>query len=291
MLFPILAILICILFLSNNGESISLVGLHERFPLLWIIDSAPLVLAGISYKVGSQVHSSNQKLLGRITDINSSLTEKNAELKELVGEKEVLLKEIHHRVKNNLQIITSLLSLQSSFIDDRATRGLFRYSQYRINSMAMIHEMLYQSADISKINYKSYAERLLHSLVVSMKGANHNVNIKLDVPEMTLNVDTAIPLGLLINEVVTNALKYGIKDKDPGTLHLQISKHGHDNYLMRIGDDGPGFTKDINFRDSHSLGLTLIHKLSIQLGGSIEKNNDFDGTEYLLTFKEIVQKT
>lgn len=131
---------------------------------------------------------------------NKVLADSLAQINEKNKEKDLLLKEIHHRVKNNLQVITSLLSLQSHSIVDPTTKELFSQSQHRINSMAMIHEMLYQSNDLSKINYKSYLDQLVEKLVSSFKGINHQVKIDLDVPELFLNIDTAIPLGLLITE-------------------------------------------------------------------------------------------
>ena len=289
LIFPILAISICHFLITPAGFPFSLITLHEIFPLLWIIDSAPIVLGIISYVVGNNVTKSDAHLLSQIQLINDELTDKNAQSEILLEEKEVLLKEIHHRVKNNLQIITSLLSLQSSFIDDPESKALFRYSQYRINSMAMIHEMLYKSQDISKISYGEYAQKLISGLIISMKGSDNKIELKVDVPDINLNIDTAIPLGLLINEIITNALKYGIRDDTQGTISIQISKMKHETYKMTIGDNGVGFSEDINFRNSKSLGLMLIHKLSLQLNGSIEKDNNAKGTNYIVNFEEIEQ--
>ncbi|MFT5778286.1 MAG: two-component sensor histidine kinase [Crocinitomicaceae bacterium] len=288
LLFPVLAMIICWFVLTPEGSSYSLMDLHESFPLLWIIDSAPIVLGVISYVVGSHVRNSDQNFNKQIEEINYNLQLKNDQLEELVTEKEVLLKEVHHRVKNNLQIITSLLSLQASFMDSERIKALFRYSQYRINSMAMIHEMLYRSDDISRIDFGEYADKLISGIISSMKGSQHYVTSKIDVPYQ-LNIDTAIPLGLLINEIVTNSLKYGIRGDNPGTIILKIKKQQHSDYRMIISDDGVGFSSDINFRDSTTLGLMLIHKLSIQLQGSIEKDNSKKGTEYIINFQEITQ--
>ena len=287
LIFPIIAVIICYYVLSPGGEPFSLRSIHKRFPLMWIIDCAPVVLALISYAVGNNINKSNNRFLAKIKNINNELLEKNIQLQSLISEKEVLLKEIHHRVKNNLQVITSLLSLQSSFIEDDESKALFRYSQYRINSMAMIHEMLYKSQDISKINYGDYAEKLVSGLVTSMKGTENNINLELDLPEISLDIDTAIPLGLLINEIVTNSLKYGLPDNTAGTVYITIKRIKHNEFKMMIGDDGVGFSEDINFRNSNSLGLMLIHKLTIQLNGNIEKDNQKKGTNYMVTFNEI----
>lgn len=287
LLFPVMAIVICVCFLHPEDEAVSLRSVHENFPLLWIIDSAPFVLGFISYAVGKNVNKLNTQFLDQIKGINKVLMDNNAQLEVLVGEKEVLLKEIHHRVKNNLQVITSLLSLQSNFIEDEKTKGLFRYSQYRINSMAMIHEMLYKSQNLSKINFDSYATKLIEELIMSMKGKDHNIEFKSNIPEINLNIDTAIPLGLLINEIITNSLKYGIRKDLRPELHLNIKRAKQNNYIMLIGDNGSGFDENINFIKTNSLGLTLIHKLTTQLQGSIEMDSKRSGTNYIINFQEI----
>ena len=146
-----------------------------------------------------------RETLDQLTQINKELSIRNQE-------KEILLKEVHHRVKNNMQIITSLLSLQSFNITDKNTKKLFRNSQHRINSMALIHEMLYQSENLSKINYSQYLKQLIDNLISSFKGNKHSISIDLDVPDMYLNIDTAIPLGILINEILTNSLKYAFME-------------------------------------------------------------------------------
>lgn len=289
LLFPLHAIVLCYIFLFPEGEPFSLIELHKQFPLLLMIDTAPIVLGVISYVVGSQVNKLNKNFLSKIEKFNLELVDKNTQLEEFIGEKEVLLKEVHHRVKNNLQVITSLLSLQSSFIEDEQSKALFRYSQYRINSMAMIHEMLYKSDGISKIDYSEYARKLISNLIVSMKGSDNNITLSVDISEIDLNIDTAIPLGLLINEIMTNALKYGLRNNDVGTVHIEITKTMHGHYRMLIGDNGVGFSDDISFRNSNSLGLMLMHKLSLQLNGSIEKDNQAKGTNYIVNFQEIQQ--
>lgn len=275
--------------LSEDGSPRTLEALHHNFPLLWIIDTAPFVLAIVSYMVGTRVKRSSSKLSAEIRHANKKLQVQNEMLQGLIQEKEVLLKEIHHRVKNNLQVITSLLSLQSSFIENDATKALFRYSQYRINSMALIHEMLYQSDDISRINYNLYVEKLVTGLISSMRGTDHGINVEVDVSKIELNIDTAIPLGLLINEIVTNSLKYGIKANDSGSIYLSIRQTKYPHFLMLVGDNGAGFSEEINFRTAKSLGLILIHKLVLQLKGNIEKDNSKPGTNYIINFQEIDQ--
>lgn len=207
-------------------------------------------------------------------------------------EKDTLLKEIHHRVKNNLQVITSLLSLQSYQIKDDTTRSLFHQSQYRINSMAMIHEMLYQSDKLSSINYSDYLGQLIDKLLSSIKGNQHQVQTNLALPkDLYLNIDTAIPLGLLINEIVTNALKYGIPKDEKGILSLKITPLKDDpkgEFRLEIGDNGTGFEETSHPKKTQSLGLRLIKKLARQLEGSIDRDYSQNGTHYVIYFREVI---
>lgn len=216
----------------------------------------------------------------------NKIKHQSKEIESSLEEKKVMLKEIHHRVKNNLQVITSLLGLQSSFIDDDNVKALFQYSQYRINSMAMVHEMLYQSDDLTRINYKEYIKQLVDSLISTVKGSDHKINVEINVPELVLNIDTAIPLGLLINEIITNSLKYGLPD-DGGKIRLEIRKLEYPKFVMEISDDGGGYSDEINFRNTNSLGLKLMNSLSLQLKGSIEKDNTKKGVHYIIPFQEV----
>lgn len=279
LIFPGAALIISYLFLSER-TSPTIISLHQEYHLLYIIDSAPFVLALASFFVGSNISKHSEKHYNKIA-------EKNKELERLNTDKEVLLKEIHHRVKNNLQVIMSLLSLQASFIDDEKSKSLIRYSQYRISSMAMIHDMLYRSSDLAFINYRKYTKELIENILSSMKGKNNGVDLSIEVDDVHLNIDTALPLGLLINEIVTNAFKYGIPGDKKGHFYLSLKRQGFNQYLLKAGDDGPGFPDDINFRSTNSLGLVLIHKLAIQLNGNIEKDNMKKGTHYILAFNEL----
>ena len=208
-------------------------------------------------------------------------------LEEKIHEKETLIKEVHHRVKNNLQTISSLLRLQSRNTDDIAVKNLLKSSQNRVISMAMVHEMLYMREDLSNIEYQSYVQELAEYLVRSIKGTSSHITLDIDIPEIKLNIDTAIPLGLLINETLTNALKYGIINEEKGLINIKLRKDTDNEFVLNIGDNGKGFSKEINYKNSKSLGLKLIHNLTRQLQGSIDRDLSKNGTHYIMKFKEI----
>ncbi|MGB6153837.1 MAG: sensor histidine kinase [Pricia sp.] len=210
-----------------------------------------------------------------------------SELEEKISEKETLIKEVHHRVKNNLQTISSLLSLQSRNTNDRVVKNLLKSSQNRVISMAMVHEMLYMREDLSNIEYRSYVQELAEYLVRSVKGTSSNITLDIDIPEIKLNIDTAIPLGLLINETLTNALKYGIVDEKKGTVYIHLRKDKDNGFQLCIGDNGIGFSEEITYKNSKSLGLKLIHNLTRQLQGTIRRDLSKKGTHYIVNFKEI----
>lgn len=213
----------------------------------------------------------------------------NTALEHKIAEKETLLKEVHHRVKNNLQTVSSLLSLQSRSIEDKKISGIIKSSQNRVVSMAMVHEMLYKRDDYtSKIALKPYVQELCEYLVRSVKGNENNITTNLDIGDFKLSIDTVIPLGLIINETVTNALKYGLPGDVEGEILVRLSKKGVNTYQMYLGDDGIGFPEDINPTNIKSLGLKLIHNLSRQLRGTAHRDMNSGGTYYQITFEEVI---
>ncbi|WP_291959359.1 sensor histidine kinase [Maribacter sp.] len=222
---------------------------------------------------------------------NAMYSSKKA-LANQVHEKENLLKEVHHRVKNNLQTVSSLLSLQSRNIETGPMKGLLKGTQNRVIAMAMVHEMLYMRNDISHIEYKSYVLELGEYLIRSIKGNDNNVDLKIDIPDIKLGIDTAIPLGLLINETLTNALKYGIENDNEGIISIKLRKDSEQKncYILEIGDNGIGFPETINHKNTKSLGLKLIHNLTRQLRGTIERDKSKKGTNYIIKFQEIKQQ-
>ena len=205
--------------------------------------------------------------------------------KQSLEEKEVLLREIHHRVKNNMQVITSLMALQARQVTDEQLLFQFQSTQHRIQSMAMIHEMLYSTGEFSTIDYEKYLKQLINGLVASIRGAESNVEVQIEAKSIRLNMDTAIPLGLLINELVTNSLKYAFPNGAVGNLSIVIN-HVEPHYTMCISDDGVGFPEDYDFEKASSLGLRLVMNLVTQLEGTLVRGNA-KGTRYDITFKKV----
>ena len=208
-------------------------------------------------------------------------------------EKEVLIKEIHHRVKNNMHVISNLLDLQSQYIDDASIIDLFTDSQYRINTMALIHEQLYQSPSLGAISFDLYLENLVHNLFASHNFDPGCVQLQLDLAPVTLNIETAMPCGLIVNELVSNSLKYAFPQKRPGIVHLQFhthpdskEQHRERRFVLVVGDNGVGIRSDINWQSTNSLGLRLVRMLTRQLDGEIELDLK-DGTLFRMTFTEL----
>lgn len=220
--------------------------------------------------------------------LHGKLTTKKLRVKN--EENEILLKEIHHRVKNNMQVVSGLLSLQSGFIDDPQTKEYFRLSQDRIKTMGIVHEMLYEESDFTTINFYEYLNRLLNELIVSIKGEDKGINLDIHISNVDLNIDTSIPLGIIINEIVTNSLKHAFPNGRKGTISIQVEKLNHPYFVMYLSDDGVGLPSDINFDKSSSFGLSLIKSLAHQLKGEVEFDPTDKGTRYILQFQEIVKR-
>lgn len=202
-------------------------------------------------------------------------------IEESLHEKEVLLKEIHHRVKNNLQVISSILNLQSSFVEDEKTLEILQESRNRIRSMAIIHENLYRTEDFSSINFSDYLENLTNNLISSYR-INQKVVLSVKLQDVELVLDQAIPCGLLVNEIISNSLKYAWEEGTAGTIFIELFEENNIVNLI-IGDDGVGLPKELQEMNSDTLGLQLVMTLVEQLDGVISANIK-EGTKYLIKF-------
>jgi len=207
------------------------------------------------------------------------------ELKNSLQEKEVLLKEVHHRVKNNLQVISSILNLQSSYVEDEKTLDILKESQNRIKSMSFIHESLYQTSDLSKINFSEYINSLSRNLVHSYVIYDDLIELKINSEGIFLNFDLSIPCGLIANELISNALKYAFIDGQKGIINIDLFiKEGNVNLIIK--DNGVGLPSEVDFQNTETLGLQLVISLIEQINGTIELLKEKKGTGYLITFKQ-----
>ncbi|MBI5460502.1 PAS domain S-box protein [Methanobacterium sp.] len=243
---------------------------------------------GYSWIESQMVPLEKEGKLTSILVIATDITERKIatdQLKSSLMEKEVLLKEIHHRVKNNMQIISSLLNLQTHHVhDDKIAVDVLKESQNRVKSMAMIHEKLYQSKDFTNIQFDDYIERLISELFYSYNIRKDRVKPSIEVEEVRLNIETAVPCGLIISELVSNCLKHAFPEGE-GELNLSL-KIVDDKYELIISDNGIGFPKELNFENTESLGLQLVNSLVKQIDGNIKLDKSH-GTKFTIIFKEL----
>ncbi len=196
-----------------------------------------------------------------------------------------ILQEIHHRVKNNIQIISSLLSLQSHYIKDKMYVELLKESQNRIRSMALIHEKLYQSKNLASIDFNEYVETLVHDLIRSYGMNTAKIALTMKVENISLNIDAAVPCGLIINELVSNALTHAFPDGREGEITVTCNLHG-DALELVVSDNGVGIPEDLDFKNTDSLGLRLVTILAEdQLNGKITLDRS-KGTAFRITFRK-----
>jgi PAS domain S-box-containing protein len=206
-------------------------------------------------------------------------------IKESLNEKEILLQEIHHRVKNNMQIISSLMSLQSRYLNDETASDVFKESQNRVKSMAIIHEKLYESESLDRINLKKYINSLLSNLISSYMSSSGEINIHTELQDVYLNMDTSIPVGLILNELITNSFKHAFPHKVSGEIHI-LMELDLDEILLTVKDNGVGIPEGLDLKTVESLGLLLVNSLINQINGTIEIENK-NGAIFRLKFKEI----
>jgi PAS domain S-box-containing protein len=205
-----------------------------------------------------------------------------------LAEKTVLLKEIHHRVKNNLQIICFLLELQSDSIPDAQSRSCFQKSQDRIRSMALVHEQLYRSRDFASIDFTDYVENLATYLFNSYVREPGRISLRVEADSVLLDIDMSIPCGLIINELVSNSLKHAFADGREGEIAIGLSTDDKGAITLTVTDDGVGFPTDFDFMNTQSLGLQLVCMLVKQLQGEIELRND-NGSSVVVRFRGPVE--
>ena len=264
---------------------------------LYLIQVRTKKMNEINRALEARVAERTKDLDAMITELSQEIDErKKAEekVKASLEEKEILLKEVHHRVKNNLQVVSSLLFLQSTHLKDQDAQKLFIDSQNRIKSMALIHEKLYQSENISKISFNEYVKSLLEHLNASYQEISQFVKTKINIEDLHLNLDMAISCGLIINELITNAYKYAfpfvwMSEREVGydpTIKITGKRISDKEYQLSVLDNGIGIPFEVNFEKSESLGLKIVNLMAMQLSGNLELKRD-KGTEFIITFTDL----
>jgi PAS domain S-box-containing protein len=205
------------------------------------------------------------------------------QIKASLEEKVILLKEIHHRVKNNLQVISSLLNLQARTVEDPETLEVLRDSRNRVRSMALIHEKIYRSHDLAKVDFADYIQNLASFLIRSYRSQSASVALTVDADGVFLAIDIAVPCGLIINELISNALKHAFADGRTGEIQVTLRPNGNQHMTLTVSDNGVGFPAELDFRETDSLGLQLVNTLVRQIDGTIELHRD-GGTRFEIAF-------
>lgn len=215
---------------------------------------------------------------------NQILETKNKEIAKQNAERELLLKEIHHRVKNNLQIISSLLSMQTRSLQDIKAKDAMKESQSRVKTMALIHEKLYQYDNLSKINMKEYMQQLSDFLTQTYR-SEKKIHVNIDAEDINLDMDMAIPLGLITNELLSNSLKYAFQDKEGGEIFITFTEPEPGIYKLLVRDSGKGLDDDLDIENTKSLGLKLVRTLTRQLNGHLKISSN-PGATFEIDFRE-----
>jgi predicted ATPase/two-component sensor histidine kinase len=210
----------------------------------------------------------------------------HASVQKSLKQKEVLLKEIHHRVKNNLFVVSTLLDFQSNYVDDPKVVKLLEDCQNRITAMAMVHQHLYGNSELNKINFANYIESLLDNLAYSQASKERNINLILNLEPIELNIESANPCGLIVNELISNAIEHGFGDRSSGNIWLKLKRNSASQVVLTIQDDGVGFKPGLDLYNSDSLGLELVCTLVEQLEGEI-KLDQTQGTKIEIAFDEL----
>jgi PAS domain S-box-containing protein len=228
-----------------------------------------------------------ENLLGQLRTLNAELEERvrdrTAKLSATLTEREVLLQEVHHRVKNNLQVISSLINMQVRQLQDTPSRDALQECQTRVQAIALIHEKLYQSKDYARVPFSEYAKSLAANVFDATGASATDIVLDLAMEDLSLAVDKAIPCGLILNELITNAVKHAFPDARRGTIRVELRKAKDRGIVLAVGDDGIGMSATLDLRNSSSLGLSLVYTLVEQLEGRVETFHD-RGTTFQVSF-------
>ena len=207
----------------------------------------------------------------------------NKDLSDSIEENKILFREVHHRVKNNFQIISSLLNLQHGIEEDERSKKVLTDAQGRIQSMSLVHELLYRKNEVKRIYFKTYAEELVSSIFKSLTNVSDKIIYNIECQDESFGLEVAVPLGLMLNEAITNSVKYAFTDQDSGQIDIILTKTGAYHYKLIIKDNGKGIPDEFIKGNMETLGIELINILSEQLEGTLKISNE-NGTKIELDF-------
>lgn len=265
---------------TKNPQEFSFEITKPFWTTWWFIVLCILGFSAAMYGYNEYRKHKQELYLERLEKI---IEQRTAEIIKQRDENEILLKEVHHRVKNNLQIINSLINIQSDYVNDPKAAELFREIRNRIRTISLVHEKLYKSTDYGNINVKEYLNMLVENLIDTYS-IDKEIKLKLDLEIQHFNLNTIIPLGLLLNEIISNSFKYAFKDVENGQIEIILKKTATaEEYSITIGDNGKGYDRKLLSSTNSTLGLELIKILATQLNGTIERI-DRPGTYYILNF-------
>ncbi|MFO7980802.1 MAG: histidine kinase dimerization/phosphoacceptor domain -containing protein, partial [Candidatus Aminicenantes bacterium] len=222
----------------------------------------------------------------KLLSVSRNITKQKKALEQIqkaLKEKNVMLQEIHHRVKNNMQIISSLLNLQSRNITDQKALESFRICRNRIKAMALIHESLYESQDFAEVDFASYIKKMTTHLFAAQRSLSDRINIKMDVENIFLDINKAIPVGLIINELVSNAFAHGFPGKKKGSVSIKMKAEGKESYNLVVSDTGVGLPKKYDWKNPITLGIQLVSDLVKQIDGTLDIRRE-KGTKVKIQF-------
>ena len=286
-------------FWNEEGVSLRIKVIPPFWMTLWFRGLALFLLISLGFMIHQvRVHTIKRRereLEGWNKELRHQIEQREAaegRVRKSLQEKEVLLKEIHHRVKNNLQVISSLLNLQAGYIQDKRALQMFLDSQTRVRSMAIIHEKLYQSEDFARVDFAEYVRGLVESLFKSYRYEPGRMGLSIDVQDVALDIQLAVPCGLVINELVSNALKYAFPDncEVEGCIEVNMRLLPENRVRLMVGDNGVGMAEDIDIEHTESFGLKLVTILvEDQLDGEMHVDRQ-SGTKFAITFKNNSQE-
>jgi two-component sensor histidine kinase len=242
----------------------------------------------VSLVSSSLLKNERGELLGmmNISRDVTGIKDSEEQLKKALHEKEILLKEIHHRVKNNMQVISSILKLQAGYLQDKNTIAVLNECRNRINSMALIHASLYMQKDFSNVHFPTYVNNIATNLKQSYVAVDKQIDLNLQIHDLNMHIDDAIPCGLIINEILSNAFKYAFLNTNTGKINIKVQL-GEGNIMLVLSDNGCGFPSDVDYKNTQSLGLQLVNSLVAQLSGNMElKSKTGTGSEFIIIFKQ-----